>query len=63
MDLASSISFLSAHVTLHNTGKSSRISPLRFLRVGFRLPDNVAICFYRLTMLKKKQLQGCAHPL
>ena len=45
MDLASSISSLSAHVTPYNTGKSSKISPLRFLCVGFRLPDNVAICF------------------
>jgi len=48
MGLASSLSFLSAHVTLLNTGKSSRISPLRFLCVGFRWSENVAICFVRL---------------
>jgi hypothetical protein len=53
MGLASSLSFLSAHVTPLNTGKSSRISPLRFFCVGFRFPENVAICLYRLTMLKK----------
>ena len=45
MGLSSSISFLSTHVTPYNTDKSSRISPLRFLCVGFRLPENVAICF------------------
>ena len=45
MGLASSLSLLSAHVTPYNTGKSSRISPLRFLCIGFRFPENVAICF------------------
>ena len=63
MDLASSLSFLSTHVTPYNTGKSSRISPLRFLCVGFRLPENVAICFYRLTMLKKTASGMCASPV
>ena len=45
MDLASSLSLLSAHVTPIDTDKSSRISPLRFFCVGFRFPENVAICF------------------
>jgi len=44
------ISQVLRHFSLHmsrltNTGKSSRISPLRFFCVGFRFPENVAICF------------------
>ena len=62
MDLASSLPFLSAHVTPINTGKSSRISPLRFFCVGFRFPENVAICFLSSNDAKK-QLQGYAYPL
>jgi len=63
MDLASSTSFLSAHVTPINTGKSSRISPLRFFCVGFRFPENVAICLLSSNDAKKIASGICVSPV
>jgi len=42
------LSFLSTHATLQDTDSPSRISPLRFLCIGFRHVDNVADCFLTL---------------
>ena len=59
--LPSSRTFLFLHARLSDPDRPSGISPLRFLCVGFRCVDRVAVCIFAI--YEAELLQGSAIPL